>query len=355
MSKMLNIYRCPFCRYKLDISTFKKTRIFCKSCKCEFPINSGIPILWSKELKSELESIDYLLEMKEPEFKNLLNENPEKAVRVSNIIHHERISPFYDQDDSTASFLANITNSQKRIISTIENLPLSNGSIHLDIGCGTGNVMITARRLGLRTLGVDVSQSMLLKARNKDLEVILGDTTNLPIEDSQIDLVTMFSVLHHIYDTKKALGEVYRILKPNGFIYTDWDFHLPARKMKSLYQNSFIYQLVKSLLKKDRPLSKIQKLIRSDPYLFQIAAAAEYHHLTILGFTRESISRILKALGFRKILAISHSDPPALNQRWKRKLFMKKLLFMLLLLSGGRLKWPKDTDLDDHFLILAKK
>lgn len=42
-------------------------------------------------------------------------------------------------------------------------------------------------------------------------------TGNLPFEDSKFDLITCFSVLHHIPNVSRVIGEFFRCLKPGGF------------------------------------------------------------------------------------------------------------------------------------------
>lgn len=47
---------------------------------------------------------------------------------------------------------------------------------------------------------------------------VCGDATNLPFEDRSFDAVTMFDLLEHIPDDKKAVTEAFRVLKPGGFL-----------------------------------------------------------------------------------------------------------------------------------------
>ena len=47
---------------------------------------------------------------------------------------------------------------------------------------------------------------------------ICGDATDLPFESQSFDAVTLFDVLEHISEHKKAVLEVLRVLRPGGFL-----------------------------------------------------------------------------------------------------------------------------------------
>ena len=48
---------------------------------------------------------------------------------------------------------------------------------------------------------------------------IVSSLENIPYKDSSIDLLVSNSVLEHIYDYKTVIEEVYRVLKPGGYLY----------------------------------------------------------------------------------------------------------------------------------------
>lgn len=47
---------------------------------------------------------------------------------------------------------------------------------------------------------------------------IVGSVLNLPIENNNYDVVTLFMVLEHIEDPQKAIMEIARVLKPKGLL-----------------------------------------------------------------------------------------------------------------------------------------
>lgn len=100
----------------------------------------------------------------------------------------------------------------------------------VDIGCGTGNVAITAGRRGADVVGVDIAPEMLYRARERtdvlDLDTIeyrTGDAADLPFTDDTFDVT--LSCLGHIYaDPPDTAGnELVRVTRPDGRIgFTSW-------------------------------------------------------------------------------------------------------------------------------------
>ena len=101
----------------------------------------------------------------------------------------------------------------------------------LDVGCGTGGHSILLARRGYKVTGIDASQVMISKAKEKSK----GHGTGLTFQTADIrkfDLkkkfdacISMFAVLNYITDTDdilKALENIRRHLKP-GSIFT-FDF-----------------------------------------------------------------------------------------------------------------------------------
>ena len=57
----------------------------------------------------------------------------------------------------------------------------------LEVGCGTGLVLLRLREFAHRATGVDLSPGMLEKAQQRGLDVKLGSATELPFESDQFD------------------------------------------------------------------------------------------------------------------------------------------------------------------------
>lgn len=113
------------------------------------------------------------------------------------------------------------------IASGIESLGNVEGKLVLDWGCGHGMASALLARRGARVVATDLSggycreTSMRASVHGRDVGVIQADGERLPFSDSVFDAIWGHAILHHL-ETDKALGEVERILKPDGkFVFCD--------------------------------------------------------------------------------------------------------------------------------------
>jgi len=93
----------------------------------------------------------------------------------------------------------------------------------LEIGVGMGcDHLQWARSEPKRLCGIDLTpRAIALTRRHLALyglwsRLEVGDAEALPYEDASFDLVYSFGVLHHSPDTRRAIAEVRRVLKPGG-------------------------------------------------------------------------------------------------------------------------------------------
>ena len=84
----------------------------------------------------------------------------------------------------------------------------------LEVGVGSGRF---AAPLGVKT-GIDPARPMLDLAEARGVKVIKGIAEILPFEDNSFDYVLMNIVLSFLDDTRAALAEIRRVLKPNGVL-----------------------------------------------------------------------------------------------------------------------------------------
>lgn len=103
------------------------------------------------------------------------------------------------------------------------------GEAVLDVACGTGVVAITAARAGAKVRALDLSPTLLERARENaritgvEADFVAGDTEALPYADASFDVV--LSQFGHMFAPRPevAVGEMLRVLKPGGRIaFTTW-------------------------------------------------------------------------------------------------------------------------------------
>lgn len=91
----------------------------------------------------------------------------------------------------------------------------------LEIGCGSA--LFTEKIYNAvkpkKIVAIDISEDLLNLARQKQLpvEFRIEDAMNLSFENATFDVVYGSSVIHHL-DMKKAMQEMYRVLKSGGRI-----------------------------------------------------------------------------------------------------------------------------------------
>ena len=118
----------------------------------------------------------------------------------------------------------------------------------LDVATGTGDFAIEALKLNPeKVIGVDISEGMLDVGRKKIkdkgfeniIELRVGDSENLPIEENKFDAVIVAFGVRNFENLEKGLTEIFRVLKPNGRMVI-LEFSKPRTfPMKQLYSFYF--------------------------------------------------------------------------------------------------------------------
>lgn len=116
----------------------------------------------------------------------------------------------------------------------------------VDLACGTGSMTVQFADLGYDVIGVDLSENMLSKAREKSDGSILYLCQSMQELDmyGTIDaFVCTLDSLNHIEDREElilALSRVSLFLEPDGvFVF---DMNTPYKHEKILADNAFVYE-----------------------------------------------------------------------------------------------------------------
>ncbi|WP_123026995.1 class I SAM-dependent methyltransferase [Mycolicibacterium stellerae] len=124
--------------------------------------------------------------------------------------------------------LTRLLGMRKNYDNLVAQAELVDGLRVLEIGCGTGNVTILAKRRqpGAELVGIDPDPKALARAQRKALGLTgihfdRGYAQSLPFADGEFDRVLSSMMLHHLDDETKAAAaaEVFRVLRPGGRLH----------------------------------------------------------------------------------------------------------------------------------------
>ncbi len=125
-------------------------------------------------------------------------------------IDYDKVSKVYDQVRE---------GNPEMVTQLLEEVSLTESSLVLDVGCGTGNnTILLAAAIPAKIVGLDISYGMLQRACEKRSRVPLvqSPADNLPFATDSFDFVYMTEVLHHLPDIPKTYREIHRILKDSS-------------------------------------------------------------------------------------------------------------------------------------------
>lgn len=97
---------------------------------------------------------------------------------------------------------------------------LSSTPTVIDVGCSTGHLLsdLKARLPTATLIGVDLLAAGLRKAHRQvpDAVLLQADVCELPLGDACIDVALSANLLEHVPDDRRALTEIFRVLRPGG-------------------------------------------------------------------------------------------------------------------------------------------
>jgi SAM-dependent methyltransferase len=88
----------------------------------------------------------------------------------------------------------------------------------LNGGAGQGTLSRRLTELGYDVTSTDVSPETVELLQRAAGKAVQADLTSLPFEDESFDAAVLGEVLEHIEDDRRALGEIHRVLRPEGVL-----------------------------------------------------------------------------------------------------------------------------------------
>jgi 2-polyprenyl-3-methyl-5-hydroxy-6-metoxy-1,4-benzoquinol methylase len=112
----------------------------------------------------------------------------------------------------------------------------------LDIGAGPGALIEEATRMGFEAEGVDHCGPNVQAARDRGLNVRLGEAEELE-DETTFDVITMMDIIEHVTDPLRLLSAAQRALKPRGelVVYTPNHRAAVVGLAKALYRLGLHY------------------------------------------------------------------------------------------------------------------
>ena len=192
---LLPILICPECKninLSVEVNEIKEENIIggvitCAKCSANFEIKDGIPSFLSKAehvVEKEKAESKESVPLEEFDFERMLKSNF-KSIK--------------------------------------DQLQLKKGQRILDIGTGTGWLIVELAEEGYECIGLDIKKdfSEVNKADKNvraNVGLVLADMNNSPFADETFDVIAISGVIHHSYDMDKTIAEIKRLLKHGGRI-----------------------------------------------------------------------------------------------------------------------------------------
>jgi SAM-dependent methyltransferase len=104
-------------------------------------------------------------------------------------------------------------------------------NLKMDILIESGLIKGKLKPVARSVTGIDISDGMLEKARQRGLNVTQADATAIPFPDHSFDMVYSFKVLAHVPLIRQAASEMVRVTRPGGVIAAEFYNSLSFRHL----------------------------------------------------------------------------------------------------------------------------
>ncbi|RYG14730.1 MAG: ubiquinone/menaquinone biosynthesis methyltransferase, partial [Chitinophagaceae bacterium] len=170
----------------------------------------------------------------------------------------DTISDNYDGLNRVISFGIDVK-WRKKVLKLVAN---TNPETILDIATGTGDLAILMTQTNAKKIiGLDISAGMLEVGRKKiahknlnhKIEMVLGDSENIPFPDASFDAITVAFGVRNFENLEKGLAEILRVLKPGG-IFVILETSVPEKfpyKQGYKFYSKYILPLIGKIFSKD--------------------------------------------------------------------------------------------------------
>lgn len=157
------------------------------------------------------------------------------------------------------------------------------------LDAGSGLLLLREAKVFRQCIGLDISLEMALEKGIPKSMLLQGNCYELPFDCEEFDLVSAYSLLHHLSNIPKFLAEAYRVLKKGGYLYTDGDTNIHCIKVLRKIKMAR-YRLGGKGRKREYEYWR-DRLTQRD--------GSEYHNM---GLDFIELEKSLKEIGFDKVI-----------------------------------------------------
>jgi len=260
LEQIFNQLRCPVCHAHLPSLRMDKD-LQCAGCGASFPIlRRGVPVLLSPEQRSSFERL-----LQEDQGGKKMVEEYRRHGTWGQKIRQVFKPPSIVYDVDVASRYAWIYDTR------------GTETAVLSIGGGPG-------RENPRVINLNVEAF--------DSVDIVGDGTNLPLDDESVDAVTCNAVIEHVADPARLVAEMLRVLKPGGYAQLMIPFVFPFHAYPSDYQR-YSYRGIEELT---RDFEKVELCVLTGPTSAILVLLREYLRLLVPGGNTRVLRMLLNGI-----------------------------------------------------------
>ncbi len=133
-------------------------------------------------------------------------------------------------------------------------------SLVLDIASGIGYGAKILSKNAKKVMGVDIDKKTVYLANKRygsnNVEFIWGDAQKIPLSKKSVDNAVTIETIEHLKNPKKFVKELYRVLKPKGFVILSTPNGEYKEEKGQFHEKEYSLKELESILK---PQFKIMK------------------------------------------------------------------------------------------------
>jgi len=212
---------CPVCLGELRWSTATHEQFDCQACQAAYPVICGIPDLRIFD--------DPYISLQDDREKGRRLADAAASLDFTGLIDHYYASTKVVTPQQAALYRRGLLAAGARAAGALDAWEQTANRTPpgrlLEIGCGTGPLLVSASQRGYRPVGVDIAFRWLIVGRKRleeagvDMPLICACAEALPFPDGHFDRVVLDSVIEHVRDQDRVLAQCKRVSAPDAALY----------------------------------------------------------------------------------------------------------------------------------------